>query len=105
MIGFNYRLDALQGAALRVKLPHLPAWTEARQRVAHRYTELLKDVDGLTLPREVRDHVYHLYVVQCDDREALAKALKDKGVSTGIHFRDRVSVFICLVNNCKNLNN
>src|SRR5580704_16480747 len=65
MEGINSRLDGLQAAILKAKLPHLPAWTEARRRVAVKYDELLSCLDGLQRPEVAsgRDHVYHLYVV------------------------------------------
>ena len=76
MVGFNYRLDALQASILNVKLRKLPEWTEARRRNAHRYNELLEGLPVVT-PTERFGHVYHLYVIQCDDRDALADALKE----------------------------
>ncbi|MBN1478609.1 DegT/DnrJ/EryC1/StrS family aminotransferase [Candidatus Sumerlaeota bacterium] len=86
MIGYNYRLDALQGAILSVKLRHLEEWTQARRRLARRYSERLADVDGISAPVERRGHVYHLYVIQCDDRDALARALSEEGIASGIHY-------------------
>ncbi|MFC1705820.1 DegT/DnrJ/EryC1/StrS family aminotransferase [Planctomycetota bacterium] len=85
MVGYNYRLDALQAAILSAKLLHLEEWTAARRRHAHRYAELLRDTPIQT-PTERFDHAYHLYVIQCDDRDGLAEALGDKGISTGIHY-------------------
>ena len=60
-VGFNYRMEGIQGAVLGVKLPHLDAWTKGRRRVAHRYHELLADTP-LQLPREAEyaESVYHL---------------------------------------------
>lgn len=85
MIGYNYRLDALQASVLSVKLRHLVAWTKARQTHAARYTELLRNLPART-PVARFGHVYHLYVIQCDDRDGLASALKSRGISTGIHY-------------------
>jgi dTDP-4-amino-4,6-dideoxygalactose transaminase len=70
-----------------VKLPHLDRWNELRRRHAARYDELLRG-SGLILPRAGADvrHVYHLYVVQSEDRDALQKRLADAGVQTGIHY-------------------
>jgi len=85
MIGYNYRMDALQAAILSAKLPHLKEWTESRRRVAHRYNQLLKGLPVQT-PLEKYRHVYHLYVIQCDNREGLAKALKEEGIATGVHY-------------------
>ena len=85
LIGFNYRLDAIQAAILSVKLRHLHVWTNARQRCAKRYRDLLAELP-VQLPVEARGHVYHLYVIQCDDRDALADSLASAGVATGIHY-------------------
>ena len=85
VIGFNYRLDGIQAAVLNVKLRHLEDWNNSRRRLAHRYNELLSGMDVQT-PIEQRGHVYHLYVIQCDDREGLAKALGSEGISTGVHY-------------------
>jgi len=85
IIGYNYRLDGIQAAVLNVKLPHLDDWNEGRRRAAHRYNELLKDLDVVT-PVEKRGHVYHLYVIQCDDREGLGKALGEDGIASGVHY-------------------
>jgi len=85
--GFNARLQGLQGAILRVKLRHLPAWTDARRRHAARYGELLAD-SGIGLPVEMpyARHVYHLYTVRVREREALQAALRSAGVQTGMHY-------------------
>jgi dTDP-4-amino-4,6-dideoxygalactose transaminase len=85
LIGYNYRLDGIQAAVLGVKLNHLDDWNRERRRLARRYTELLKGLPVET-PVEKRGHVYHLYVVQVDDREGLGKALSDQGISTGVHY-------------------
>src|SRR3989442_6858477 len=73
MEGINSRLDGLQAAILSVKLPHLPAWTEVRRRVAARYDELLGGVDDIVIPKVAtgREHVYHLYVIRTEKRDAL----------------------------------
>lgn len=86
--GINSRLDGLQAAVLSVKLPHLPAWTARRQEIARAYSELLADIDGLTLPHVAggREHVWHLYVVQHDRREALAKHLAGRGIQTVVNY-------------------
>jgi len=85
--GFNYRMTGLQGAILRVKLRHLEDWTEARRAHAAYYGQLLSDVD-VTVPTEMNyaRHVYHLYVIRSDQRDALQKTLGEKKVYTGIHY-------------------
>jgi dTDP-4-amino-4,6-dideoxygalactose transaminase len=83
--GYNYRMDGIQGAVLRVKLGHLERWTEARRAHAREYTRLL---DPRSAPREMpyARHVYHVYVVRQDDRPALQQALEEAGVQYGIHY-------------------
>jgi dTDP-4-amino-4,6-dideoxygalactose transaminase len=86
--GYNGRLGALQCAALRIKLKHLPAWTDARRRHAARYAARLADTPVVMLPR-VADGcrpVHHLYVVQVDDRDRVAERLNAAGVGTGLHY-------------------
>jgi dTDP-4-amino-4,6-dideoxygalactose transaminase len=86
--GINSRLDGLQAAILSVKLPHLPKWTERRQLVAAEYDRLLSDVDGLITPRVAleRKHVWHLYVIQHERRDALARHLLNQGIHTVINY-------------------
>jgi dTDP-4-amino-4,6-dideoxygalactose transaminase len=88
MEGINSRLDGLQAAVLNVKLPHLSAWTEARRRAAARYDELLKEVDDIVTPKVApgRDHVYHLYVIQTERRDALRMHLTHSGVCTALNY-------------------
>jgi dTDP-4-amino-4,6-dideoxygalactose transaminase len=85
--GRNSRLDALQAAVLRVKLPHLDAWNRARRAVAARYSSALAGLP-LVLPRERPGvaHVYHQYAVRTSDRTALQQALTSRGIATGIHY-------------------
>ncbi len=85
--GCNARCDALQAAALRIKLPHLPEWTRLRQEKAAYYTNLLQNLP-LTLPTIAakRTHVFHLYVIQLANRNEIAKHLSEKGIATGLHY-------------------
>jgi len=85
--GYNYRMDGIQGAFLKVKLKHLPAWTEARRAAAAHYAELWKG-SGVRFPREAegRQHVYHIYALMAKNRDHLSKALNDKGIATGFHY-------------------
>lgn len=89
MEGINSRLDGLQAAILRVKLPHLANWTKRRRAIAKRYDTLLDGIPGILTPTELtgREHVYHLYVIEADKRDALAAALKTKGVPTVINYK------------------
>lgn len=85
--GLNARLDTLQAALLRAKLPHLDRWVEARRRVAARYREAFADLP-LDLQRETDGgvHAYHLFTVRVDDREALARHLAKRGIETAKHY-------------------
>jgi dTDP-4-amino-4,6-dideoxygalactose transaminase len=87
--GYNGRLDALQAALLRVKLPHLAGWNEARRRSAQVYDELLSEAGGVVSAPHVREssrHVYHLYVVRVPERQRLQEQLSAAGIATGIHY-------------------
>jgi dTDP-4-amino-4,6-dideoxygalactose transaminase len=88
MEGICSRMDGLQAAILNVKLPHLPAWIEARRRAAVRYDELLREVGDVVTPKVApdRDHVYHLYVIRTEKRDALRKHLTDAGVATVLNY-------------------
>ncbi|MGH8613182.1 MAG: DegT/DnrJ/EryC1/StrS family aminotransferase [Gammaproteobacteria bacterium] len=85
--GFNYRMDGIQGAILRVKLRHLEAWTEARRQHAADYNKVLAD-SGVQTPIEMSDarHVYHIYAVRSRERDKLLEALKATGIQIGIHY-------------------
>jgi dTDP-4-amino-4,6-dideoxygalactose transaminase len=85
--GYNYRLEALQAAVLRVKLRHLPAWTRARRLAAARYDRLFADVP-LATPQvmDYAAHVYHIYAVRSPQRDAWQDALSQQGIQTGIHY-------------------
>jgi dTDP-4-amino-4,6-dideoxygalactose transaminase len=85
--GINSRLDELQAAVLRAKLRHLDAWTERRRALATRYGEGLAGA-GVGLPREqpYARAVYHLYVVRHPRRDALAAALRERGIGTLVHY-------------------
>jgi len=86
LIGFNYRMDALQAAVLEVKLRHLDAWNEARRRHAAEYRRLLADSVEVLAELSYGTPVYHQFPVFHDDREGLRAYLADRGVSTGIHY-------------------
>ncbi|MBX5235027.1 DegT/DnrJ/EryC1/StrS family aminotransferase [Rhizobium sp. NLR4a] len=86
--GFNYRMDAIQGAILRVKLRHLEAWTEARRSHGRRYSSLLAGSPHLRTPVEVpeRRHVYHVYAIRSHDRDGLQRVLAAEGIPSGLHY-------------------
>jgi dTDP-4-amino-4,6-dideoxygalactose transaminase len=86
-IGWNARMDGIQGAVLSVKIRHLQKWNDARRINAHRYNELLANA-GITLPLEAgyAKHVYHVYAVRVKKRDRVMSALAEKGISCGIHY-------------------
>lgn len=86
-MGSNSRLDELQAAVLRVKLAYLDEWNARRRDHAQFYAELLADPE-IVLPASNPDalHVYHLYVIQVENRERVREALADRGIATGIHY-------------------
>jgi dTDP-4-amino-4,6-dideoxygalactose transaminase len=85
--GFNFRLQGMQGAILRVKLRHLAAWTEMRRQHAAGYNDMLAGA-CLVLPEEMpyARHVYHLYTVRSRERDALQAALRAEQIQTGLHY-------------------
>ena len=88
MEGINSRMDGLQAGILNAKLPHLPAWTAARRRVAACYNELLEEVGDIITPtvKSDRDHVYHLYVIRTENRDALREYLSEARISTVLNY-------------------
>jgi dTDP-4-amino-4,6-dideoxygalactose transaminase len=87
-VGYNYRMDALQGAVLSVKLPHLDGWNRSRRGHAAHYRELLSGTNRLVLPELAgdREHVFHLFVVEVDQRDQIARELNQAGIQTGLHY-------------------
>lgn len=85
--GYNFRLEGMQGAILRVKLKYLDRWTEARRAAARRYDTLLEG-SGIKTPVALAHnrHVYHIYAIRSPDRAAWMDALNKAGVQTGIHY-------------------
>ena len=85
IVAYNARMDAFQGAALRVKLRRLTAWNEERRAIAARYAELLPTI-GLEPPLEApgRRHVWHVYTVRVPERERVAASLKEQGIGTAV---------------------
>jgi dTDP-4-amino-4,6-dideoxygalactose transaminase len=99
ILGYNSRLDTLQAAILRVKLPYIDKWNEGRRRVARNYWDLLADVEGVTAPDVVDGHVFHQYTIRVADgkRDELAQALNEQGIGTMIYYpipQDRLPVYL-----------
>ncbi|MEJ2666967.1 MAG: DegT/DnrJ/EryC1/StrS family aminotransferase [Deinococcales bacterium] len=93
-VGYNSRLDALQAAILRVKLPHVPAWNAIRRHLAERYASLLQGLPALALPAADRGHVFHQYTVKVDAglRDRLQEGLHARGVSAVAFYRQPLPV-------------
>ncbi len=87
-VGYNSRLDAMQAAFLRVKLPHIEAQNAGRRRVAETYNRLLADVEGVVTPAVTPGHVFHQYTVRILDgqRDAVAAALDERGIATMVYY-------------------
>ncbi len=88
LVGWNDRMDGIQGAVLKAKLKHLPAWNEARRRNARLYNQLLSGVEGVILPQEAEyaKHIYHVYAIRVAKRDKVMSALAEKGINCGIHY-------------------
>lgn len=86
--GYNGRLDAIQAGVLDVKLKHLCEWNERRREAAGRYSQLLAELPAVKIPFEppTTKAVYHLYVVQVEERDAVINHLSQNGIGTGIHY-------------------
>jgi dTDP-4-amino-4,6-dideoxygalactose transaminase len=86
--GYNGRMHAIQAAFLRVKLPHLASWNEGRRRAAALYREALAGLPEARLPVEApyATHVYHLFVIRAERREALQAHLTARQIGTGLHY-------------------
>ncbi len=86
-VGLNSRLDALQAAVLRVKLPHLDGWSDARAANAARYGELLAGASVTTpVARPHCRHVYNQYTLRVPNRDAVMAGLKDRGIGCAIYY-------------------
>jgi dTDP-4-amino-4,6-dideoxygalactose transaminase len=85
--GLNMRMEGLQGGILSVKLKYLDRWNNQRREAAAKYAEILAE-SGITIPAEAADrhHVYHLYVIQADNRDELRTRLNNAGIETGLHY-------------------
>jgi dTDP-4-amino-4,6-dideoxygalactose transaminase len=87
-VGMNSRLDAVQAVVLEAKLRRLDAWNAARRAAAARYGALLDGVAGVRTPVSApgNEDVWHLYVVQVDDRDRVLAALHAAGIGAGVHY-------------------
>ena len=87
VIGFNYRMDELQSAVLRVKLAHLDSYVQARRRIAKAYTDAFSSLGIETpAPEGVAQHAFYAYAIRTARREELRAFLARKGIGTGIHY-------------------
>jgi dTDP-4-amino-4,6-dideoxygalactose transaminase len=91
VVGANFRMDALQAAVLRVKAPHLAAWTDGRRRNAARYAELFREsglTDSVETPVELpeRRHIFNQFVIRVAERDALKKHLDACGIGTEVYY-------------------
>jgi dTDP-4-amino-4,6-dideoxygalactose transaminase len=89
-VGGNFRLDALQAAILRVKLAHLPTWTQARRRNADRYRRIFAATAGipaeLVLPADAPGHIYNQFVIRAPNRDGLRSHLTQAGIGTEVYY-------------------
>lgn len=88
MIGWNARLDGIQGSILSAKLRHLDSWNDARRNHAHMYTKLLSDTDRVITPFEAdyAQHVFHIYAIRVKNRDNLISKLAERDIFCGIHY-------------------
>jgi len=91
IVGFNSRLDEIQAAVLRVKLPHLRAWSEARCKNAEYYSHGIEaaGISAFVTPPAIlpdRTHIFHQYVIRCEKRNDLQSYLNDKGIDTKVYY-------------------
>ncbi len=85
-VGYNSRLDTMQAAILRVKLPHLHDWTQSRRKLAKLYDNELSSHKDITVTKSTGTPVYHLYVIRVKNRDKLLNALNAAGIGAGIHY-------------------
>lgn len=87
LIGYNTRLDAIQAAILSVKLKEIDSWNAKRREIVELYNEALQNSDLVTpVARDYNDHVYHMYILQSENREEVLTKLKEAGVATGVYY-------------------
>jgi dTDP-4-amino-4,6-dideoxygalactose transaminase len=98
LLGYNSRLDSLQAAILRVKLPHIDHWNAQRREVAQRYNALLADLPGVITPQLSEGHIFHQYTVRLTtaDRDTVQTRLQEQGISTMVYYpitQDQLPVY------------
>jgi dTDP-4-amino-4,6-dideoxygalactose transaminase len=98
ILGYNSRLDTLQAAILRVKLPYIDQWNQGRCRVAKNYRDLLSAASGITTPEVIEGHVFHQYTIRVAGgrREQLAQSMGQQGIGTMIYYpipQDKLPVY------------
>lgn len=86
LIGWNERMDGIQGAVLGIKLPHLDGWNAKRKANAALYRRLLNGVVPMITEQSYGESVYHLFVIRTTKREALQAYLQERGIASGIHY-------------------
>jgi len=98
MLGYNSRLDALQAAILRVKLPYIDQWNQQRRQVAQTYSKLLEGIEGVITPAITDGHVFHQYTIRIlgGQRDRVKQALADNGIGAMIYYpfpQDQLPVY------------
>ncbi|MEX0780275.1 MAG: DegT/DnrJ/EryC1/StrS family aminotransferase [Balneolales bacterium] len=98
ILGYNSRLDSIQAAILRVKLPYINQWNESRRRAATRYNHLLRNVEGIITPQITDGHVIHQYSIRLTraNHNTIQAALKKQGIATMIYYpitQDRLPIY------------
>ena len=87
LIGFNTRLDAIQSAILSVKLKEIDSWNAKRREIVELYNEALQNSDLVTpVAKDYNEHVYHMYILQSENREEVLAKLKEAGIATGVYY-------------------
>ena len=88
VVGWNCRMDGIQGAVLRIKLRHLERGNELRRSHARRYSEALEHIEGVITPvaADYAKHVYHIFAIRVQERDEVIRLLEQKGIGCGVHY-------------------
>ncbi|GAA0758213.1 DegT/DnrJ/EryC1/StrS family aminotransferase [Clostridium sartagoforme] len=87
LIGYNSRLDAIQAAILSVKLKEIDSWNSKRREIVELYNKALQNSDLVTpTAKDCNEHVYHMYILQSENREEVLAKLKEAGIATGVYY-------------------